>query len=46
MHAVVAAAEAENVDRLTLGASDMGAPLYLAMGFEYKRDEMVYAPRR
>jgi len=46
MHVVIAAAEAENVDRLTLGASDMGAPLYLAMGFEYKRDEMVYAPRR
>ena len=35
-------AKAEGVDRLSLGASEMGAPLYLALGFEYKRDEMVY----
>jgi GNAT superfamily N-acetyltransferase len=42
MLAVLADAKAERVDRLTLGASAMGAPLYLSIGFEYKRDEMVY----
>jgi GNAT superfamily N-acetyltransferase len=42
MDAVIAGARAERIDRLTLGASDMGAPLYLALGFAYKRDEMVY----
>ncbi len=40
--AVVNAANAEHIDRLALGASEMGAPLYLSIGFEYKRDEMVY----
>jgi GNAT superfamily N-acetyltransferase len=43
MLAVLAEAKAEHVDRLTLGASEMGAPLYLSIGFAYKRDEMVYA---
>jgi GNAT superfamily N-acetyltransferase len=42
MLAVLAEAKAEHVDRLTLGASEMGAPLYLSIGFAYKRDETVY----
>ncbi len=45
MLAVLAEAERERVDRLTLGASEMGAPLYLSLGFAYKRDEMVYVAR-
>jgi len=43
MREILQAAKAERVDRLSLGASDMGAPLYLTMGFEYKRDEMIYS---
>jgi GNAT superfamily N-acetyltransferase len=31
------------LDRLTLGASEMGRPLYLSVGFEPKTDEMQYA---
>lgn len=42
MAVVVEAAKSERIDRLALGASEMGAPLYLSIGFEYKRDEMVY----
>ena len=39
---ILQAAKAERVDRLSLGASAMGAPLYLSLGFAYKRDEMVF----
>jgi len=35
-------AERAGVDRLTLGASDMGRPLYETLGFAPKTDEMVY----
>ncbi len=42
MEAVMAEARATRVDRLSLGASEMGQPLYLALGFVFKRDEMVY----
>ncbi|MBC5824584.1 MAG: GNAT family N-acetyltransferase [Candidatus Eremiobacteraeota bacterium] len=33
------------VDRLSLGASVMGRPLYESLGFVAKRDEMVYERR-
>lgn len=42
MAAVIETAKAENVDRLTLGASKMGRPLYLKIGFVPKLDEMTY----
>ena len=42
MAAVLECAKAERVDRLTLGASAMGMPLYLQLGFELKSDEMAY----
>jgi GNAT superfamily N-acetyltransferase len=42
MREVLNEARRENVDRLTLGASDMGRPLYEKMGFVAKRDEMIY----
>jgi len=34
------------IDRLTLGASSMGRPLYESLGFVGKLDEMVYEPER
>jgi GNAT superfamily N-acetyltransferase len=46
MMAVLAEAKAERVGRLTLGASEMGRPLYLALGFVFKRDEMEYTGDR
>lgn len=42
MLAVLAEAKEADLDRLTLGASEMGAPLYRSMGFDYKGDEMVF----
>ncbi len=40
----IAEARALRVDRLTLGASEMGRPLYEKLGFVLKPDEMVYNP--
>ncbi|HMD02790.1 MAG TPA: GNAT family N-acetyltransferase [Candidatus Baltobacteraceae bacterium] len=42
MQCVLAEAERERVDRLTLGASDEGRPLYERLGFVAKSDEMIY----
>jgi len=42
MAIVMAQAERLQVDRLTLGASDMGRPLYLQLGFEFNGREMHY----
>lgn len=42
--AAIAEAERRGVGRLMLGASDAGRPLYEALGFVAKGDEMVYAP--
>lgn len=42
MDAVIADARALGIERLTLGASAMGAPLYEGLGFVRKPDEMVY----
>ena len=42
MAAVIADARALRVDRLSLGASEMGKPLYLKIGFVFKTDEMVF----
>ncbi len=33
------------MDRLSLGASAMGRPLYESLGFVTKRDEMLYEPQ-
>jgi GNAT superfamily N-acetyltransferase len=44
MAAVMTEAERLRVDRLTLGASSMGRPLYHQLGFELKTDEMHYDP--
>ena len=41
--AVIAEAKRLGVDRLTLGASSMGRPLYASLGFFDKPDEMIYA---
>ena len=41
--AVIAEAERLGIDRLTLGASSMGRPLYASLGFIDNRNEMIYA---
>jgi len=46
VRAILDEAQLLGVDRLTLGASEMGRPLYLAIGFEPKPDEMVYVGLR
>ena len=38
-------ARERGVDRLALGSSDMGRPLYEALGFIAKSDEMLYVAR-
>ncbi len=40
--AAIEGAEAAGIDRLTLGASVAGAPLYASLGFRPKPSEMVY----
>jgi GNAT superfamily N-acetyltransferase len=42
----IAAAAREGVDRLTLGASEMGVPLYQTLGFALREREMIYRPGR
>jgi ribosomal protein S18 acetylase RimI-like enzyme len=42
MRLVIAEAKAEKLERLMLGTSEQGRPLYEKLGFVYKRDEMVY----
>lgn len=42
----IAEAERIGVDRLTLGASPAGRPLYEKLGFARKDDEMLYFPER
>lgn len=44
MAAVLSEAGALRIDRLSLGTSVMGRPLYESLGFVTKRDEMVYEP--
>ena len=39
---VIAAAHTQRVDRLTLGASEMGLPLYEGLGFILRDREMIY----
>jgi GNAT superfamily N-acetyltransferase len=38
-------AQRTGLDRLTLGTSEAGRPLYESIGFVLKDDEMVYEPR-
>ncbi len=45
MALVLDEARALHIDRLSLGASVMGRPLYEALGFVTKRDEMLYEGR-
>jgi GNAT superfamily N-acetyltransferase len=42
MREVLDEARRENVDRLTLGTSEMGRPVYEKLGFVAKSDEMIY----
>jgi GNAT superfamily N-acetyltransferase len=42
MRCALDAAEREGVDRLSLGTSDMGRPLYERLGFHQKDDELVW----
>jgi ribosomal protein S18 acetylase RimI-like enzyme len=42
MHEALAEAERERVDRLVLGSSDEGRPLYERLGFTAKKDEMMF----
>jgi GNAT superfamily N-acetyltransferase len=42
---VVEEARRRGVDRLALGTSTMGRPLYESLGFVAKDDEMVFVPR-
>jgi|GEM_PF-520460 len=42
---VVDEARRRGVDRLALGASAMGRPLYESLGFVAKDDEMIFVPR-
>ncbi len=44
MATVLDEVRALRIDRLSLGASVMGRPLYESLGFVPKRDEMVYEP--
>ncbi|MDQ2859122.1 MAG: GNAT family N-acetyltransferase [Candidatus Eremiobacteraeota bacterium] len=44
MALVLDEARSLSVDRLALGASVMGRPLYETLGFVSKTDEMLYAP--
>jgi GNAT superfamily N-acetyltransferase len=44
MDVVLLEARALGIDRLTLGASSMGRPLYESLGFVGKLDEMVFEP--
>jgi len=42
MNVILAEARSLRIDRLSLGASAMGRPLYESLGFVGKLDEMVY----
>jgi GNAT superfamily N-acetyltransferase len=44
MAVILGEAQSLGIDRLSLGASSMGRPLYEALGFVGKLDEMVYEP--
>jgi GNAT superfamily N-acetyltransferase len=44
MDVILAEARSLRIDRLSLGASAMGRPLYESLGFVGKLDEMVYEP--
>jgi hypothetical protein len=42
MRVLIEEVEALGLQRLTLGSSTMGRPLYEALGFLPKADEMIY----
>jgi GNAT superfamily N-acetyltransferase len=46
MRFVIEEAKAEKLERLMLGTSEAGRPLYEKLGFVDKRDEMVYREER